>query len=114
MKVMRRALAVAGLLLGMAPAEARAECSQVFVTGYTPAVGPRTADGTETRGAEWTVAAVDPSVIPLQSSVAVEGLGTFRAADTGGGVRGYWVDVLTSTVAEARAITGWYRACWWR
>ncbi len=45
--------------------------------------------------------AVDPSVIPLGSTVWVQGLGTFLAADTGSLVRGAHLDVYSLSYAEA-------------
>lgn len=109
---MTRALLVAALL-ALAPGTARAEtCREFRITGYASEVyGGTTADGTPTRGNEWRIAATDPDVIPLGTSVWVEGVGVVRAADTGPGVRGYHVDVLTRTVAEAYAITGWGLVC---
>lgn len=40
------------------------------------------------------VVAVDPRVIPLGSTVWLEGLGNFLAADTGGGIKGNAIDVF--------------------
>jgi uncharacterized protein YabE (DUF348 family) len=39
------------------------------------------------------IVAVDPSVIPLRSRVYVPGYGVAIAGDTGGGVRGKWIDL---------------------
>jgi 3D (Asp-Asp-Asp) domain-containing protein len=47
--------------------------------------------------------AVDPSVIPLGSTVWVQGLGTFLATDTGSLVRGAHLDVFTLSYADALA-----------
>jgi N-acetylmuramoyl-L-alanine amidase len=41
--------------------------------------------------------AVDPTVIPLGSTVWIQGLGTFLAADTGSLVRGAHLDVFGSS-----------------
>ena len=113
---MRRAITVAVLalaLLGASVGEAEESCGEFRVTGYASEQYPGfTADGTRTLGNEWTIVAVDPAVIPLGSTVWIEGLGEFRAADTGAGVLGRHLDVLTYTVAEAYALTGTYRACW--
>jgi 3D (Asp-Asp-Asp) domain-containing protein len=49
------------------------------------------------------VVAVDPSVIPLGSTVWVQGLGTFLAADTGSLVRGAHLDVFSLDYGEALA-----------
>lgn len=47
------------------------------------------------------VIAVDPSVIPLGTTVWVEGYGVAIAGDTGGAIRGNKIDVHVPTVAEA-------------
>jgi 3D (Asp-Asp-Asp) domain-containing protein len=47
--------------------------------------------------------AVDPAVIPLGSTVWIQGLGTFLAADTGSLVRGAHVDVFGWSYQEAIA-----------
>ncbi|MBO0481432.1 peptidase M23 [Enterococcus sp. MSG2901] len=47
--------------------------------------------------------AVDPSVIPLNSIVNVEGYGVAIAADTGGAIKGNIIDVHFATVAECVA-----------
>jgi 3D (Asp-Asp-Asp) domain-containing protein len=39
------------------------------------------------------IVAVDTSVIPLRSRVYVPGYGVAIAGDTGGGVRGKWIDL---------------------
>ncbi len=59
------------------------------VTAYTIQGG--TATGTQTH---WGTVAVDPRVIPLGSKIRIDGFEeTFVAEDTGGGVRGNWVDI---------------------
>ncbi len=59
------------------------------ITAYTISGG--TATGTQTR---WGTVAVDPRVIPLGSKIRIDGFEeTFVAEDTGGGVRGNWVDI---------------------
>jgi 3D (Asp-Asp-Asp) domain-containing protein len=45
--------------------------------------------------------AVDPAVIPLGSTVWIQGLGTFLAADTGSLVRGAHLDVFGLSYSEA-------------
>lgn len=47
------------------------------------------------------VIAVDPRVIPLGSKVYVDGYGYAVAADTGGAIKGYKIDVFLSSTAEA-------------
>ncbi len=42
------------------------------------------------------VIAVDPRVIPLGTKVYVEGYGYAVAADTGGAIKGYKIDVILS------------------
>ncbi|HZS24023.1 MAG TPA: 3D domain-containing protein [Gaiellaceae bacterium] len=49
------------------------------------------------------VVAVDPSVIPLGTRLAVPGYGEGVAADTGGAVRGDTIDLWFPTLAQARA-----------
>lgn len=52
------------------------------------------------------IVAVDPSVIPLERNIRIDGLGTYETRDTG--VRGNAIDVLVGSTAEAYALTGWY------
>lgn len=47
------------------------------------------------------VIAVDPRIIPLGSRVYVEGYGYATAADTGGAIKGYSIDVFFSSIADA-------------
>lgn len=47
------------------------------------------------------IIAVDPSVIPLGSKVYVEGYGLALAADIGGGIKNYEIDILVPTEQEA-------------
>jgi len=70
----------------------------VTTTGYS-------LDGTTATGLAvgWGVAAVDPSVIPLGTTMTVPGYGTAVAADTGGAVTGATVDLWFPTVAQALA-----------
>jgi len=74
-----------------------------WITGYTW-TGARTATGTYPH---WGTVAVDPTVIPLGSTVYIQGLGVFHAEDTGGGVVGEHVDVFVDSVAEAYQLTGY-------
>jgi uncharacterized protein YabE (DUF348 family) len=75
----------------------------VWSTYYTAASagGSRTATGT---GVYKGIVAVDPRYIPLGTRMYVPGYGYALAADTGGGVKGYWLDVA---YGEGEAID-WY------
>jgi uncharacterized protein YabE (DUF348 family) len=68
----------------------------VWATYYTAASagGSTTATGT---GVYKGIIAVDPSVIPLGTSMYVPGYGYGIAADTGGGVEGYFIDLAYGT-----------------
>ncbi|MHB0868790.1 MAG: LysM peptidoglycan-binding domain-containing protein [Chloroflexota bacterium] len=67
------------------------------LTAYS--IQGRTATGSATR---WGVVAVDPRVIPLGSRLRIDGFEeTFVAEDTGGGIRGNWVDVWFQDFGEA-------------
>ncbi|MGZ4291463.1 MAG: 3D domain-containing protein [Gaiellaceae bacterium] len=70
----------------------------VSATGY--ALGGRTSTGL-TVG--WGVAAVDPSVIPLDTHMTGPGYGEGVAADTGGAVSGATIDLWFPTIAQASA-----------
>jgi 3D (Asp-Asp-Asp) domain-containing protein len=73
------------------------------ITGYT-ATGNRTATGT---WPHWGTVAVDKRVIPLGSTVYIQGLGAFHAEDTGGAVLGDHIDVFVNSAAEAYQLTGY-------
>lgn len=49
----------------------------------------------------WYTIAVDPSVIRLNSTVYIDGYGTFKAQDTGGAIKGNRIDVCVSSHSEA-------------
>lgn len=52
-----------------------------------------------------TTIAVDPSVIPMGSTVYIEGVGFRVAQDTGGGVKGKHIDILVNGHNEALSQT---------
>jgi 3D (Asp-Asp-Asp) domain-containing protein len=70
----------------------------VTATGYS--LKGRTATGV---AVAYGIAAVDPSVIPLGTSMSVPGYGAAVAADTGGAVQGARIDLWFPTQAEALA-----------
>ena len=70
----------------------------VTATGY--ALKGKTATGVPVG---WGVVAVDPSFIPLGTSMSVPGYGEGVAADTGGAVDGAHIDLWFPTREEARA-----------
>jgi len=76
----------------------------VSMTATAYSAGGTTASG---RPAEWGVVAVDPKVIPLGTKVYVETpdgryiYGTAIAADTGGAIKGYKIDICVNTRKEA-------------
>jgi len=75
----------------------------VTSTSYTPYdSGSITAAGYNIRAnPNMKLIAVDPRVIPLGSKVWVEGYGVAIAGDTGGDIKGYRIDVLLPTKAQA-------------
>jgi 3D (Asp-Asp-Asp) domain-containing protein/peptidoglycan hydrolase CwlO-like protein len=70
----------------------------VVATAYS--LPGRTASG---RPVGWGAVAVDPSVIPMGSRLAVPGYGLGVAADVGSAIRGARIDLWFPTVAQARA-----------
>jgi len=74
-----------------------------WITGYTW-TGSKTRTGTYPH---WGTVAVDPRVIPLGSTVYIQGLGQFRAEDTGGAINGRRVDVFVASAAQAYQLTGY-------
>lgn len=72
---------------------------RMYATSYSPARSgtPITAPWYGRTRLGWTlrkgIVAVDPSVIPLQTRLYVPGYGFAVAGDTGGGVRGRWIDL---------------------
>jgi len=81
------------------------------ITGYNRMeYSGRTYDGTHIRTSEPIAAASWD--IPIDSVVVVEGIGSFRVADRGGGLGSSgWVDIATWSRAEAFAITGRRHVC---
>ncbi|HEY8285673.1 MAG TPA: 3D domain-containing protein [Chloroflexota bacterium] len=56
--------------------------------------------------------AVDPSVVPLGTTITIDGIGRCRANDTGGAVMGAMVDVWVSDARTAYQLTGGYTIHW--
>ena len=78
----------------------------ISMTATAYSAGGTTASGLP---AQWGVVAVDPNVIPLGTKVYVETpdgkyiYGTAVAADTGGAIKGYKIDICVNTRKEAYA-----------
>ncbi|MBM7094403.1 peptidoglycan-binding protein [Bacillus sp. H-16] len=71
-------------------------------TAYCNGCSGITATGLDLRSKpDKKVIAVDPSVIPLGSTVHVEGYGTFIAGDTGGAIRGNKIDIFMPSREDA-------------
>lgn len=101
-----------GLSLAVAPSVGRAYsyCTNFWVTGYVRGHGNNyTYDGTSVWSYEPIAAA--SWEVPIDAYVSVDGLGTYRIADRGGGL--YWrhIDILVDTVWEAYELTGSYYVC---
>jgi 3D (Asp-Asp-Asp) domain-containing protein len=76
----------------------------VQLTAYSASVEEGTAWGITRVGTRVRpgVVAVDPAVIPLGSRLRIEGLaGTYRAEDTGGGIRGAHIDIFMESRSAA-------------
>lgn len=69
-------------------------------TAYLPTDGSST--GTTATGipATYGIVAVDPRVIPLGTRVFIPGYGEALAADTGGAIKGYKIDLCMESYAE--------------
>jgi 3D (Asp-Asp-Asp) domain-containing protein len=80
---------------------------QVWVTGYDlygiTATGVPTGSG---------ICAVDPYTIPLGTHIAIAGVGSCVAADTGPAVVGAHIDVWVPDYQSAVNLTGYYTASW--
>jgi 3D (Asp-Asp-Asp) domain-containing protein/peptidoglycan hydrolase CwlO-like protein len=101
-RVVERAQAVQSQV-GMAPASgsplvAAFRSITVTATGYS--LPGRTATGLPVGPG---IIAVDPAVIPLGTWMTIPGYGEGVAADTGGAVQGYTIDLWFPTVADALA-----------
>ncbi|HWJ02583.1 MAG TPA: 3D domain-containing protein, partial [Verrucomicrobiae bacterium] len=72
-------------------AEIVVEASAYTFTGHNTATGVPPRVG---------LIAVDPRVIPLGTKLYVEGYGPAIAADTGGGIKGYKIDVFFNTLKD--------------
>lgn len=81
-----------------APISAGAQSLTVTATGYS--LPGQTATGLPVG---FGVVAVDPSVIPLGTRLTIPGYGEGVAADTGGAVQGYTIDLWFPTLEAARA-----------
>ena len=80
------------------PIAPRGNSLTVVATGYS--IRGHTATGAPTG---WGVVAVDPSVIPLGTTMTIPGYGSGVAADTGSAIQGATIDLWFPTVAQARA-----------
>jgi len=69
-------------------------------TVYCYTINGRTVTGVQT---STEVVAVDPQVIPLHTRIFIQGVGWRTALDTGGGIKGYKLDIWLPTLAECRA-----------
>ncbi len=76
----------------------------MVATGYW--ADPSWSDGYTAIGMVATkgIVAVDPRVIPLRTRLYVEGYGFALAADVGGAIKGYRIDLCFDTSAEAWAV----------
>jgi 3D (Asp-Asp-Asp) domain-containing protein len=85
-------------------------CFEGRVTGYVRSeYGPLTYDGTPI-GTDEAIAAASWD-IPIDSSVEIDGLGSYRIADRGMLGSSGWVDVAVWSRPEAYAATGVRRMC---
>lgn len=105
-------IALAGLA-DAAPSESApddAYCRTMRITGYSRyEYSGHTYDGTPILTGEPIVAASWD--VPIDSTVEIEGLGTYRVADRGMLGSSGWIDVAVWSRADAFAITGWREVC---
>ncbi|MBO6179306.1 MAG: peptidoglycan-binding protein [Selenomonadaceae bacterium] len=85
------------------PAKRAGKTITMHATAYSPqdpGVGKYTATGARVRKG---IVAVDPKVIPLGTKLYIEGYGEAVAADVGGGIKNYVIDIAFDTHSEAIA-----------
>ncbi len=77
------------------------EVMTMRATAYLPTDGSAT--GTTAMGipATYGIVAVDPRVIPLGTRVYIPGYGEALAADTGGAIKGYKIDLCMESYSQA-------------
>jgi 3D (Asp-Asp-Asp) domain-containing protein len=71
-------------------------------TGKTPSHPEYGITFSGVRAEEGRTVAVDPKIIPLGSTVYIEGVGIRKAEDTGSAIKGSKIDVFMNDVSEAR------------
>jgi 3D (Asp-Asp-Asp) domain-containing protein len=71
-------------------------------TGKTPSHPQYGITYSGVKAEEGRTVAVDPKVIPLGSTVYIEGIGIRKAEDTGSAIKGSKIDVFMNDVGEAR------------
>ena len=93
-------------VLGSRGAYAGAKTLTVLATAYDPGPGScgKYADGHTCNGkrAGYGIIAVDPKMVPLGAKLFVPGYGYGIAADVGGAIKGYHVDLGFNSAAGAR------------
>lgn len=89
------------------------EClGSFYITGYTPSPSENGGSTVTAMGDNlwnsvgWAIAA-DPRVLPMNTKVYIDGIGTRVVRDTGGAIKGNKIDVLVSSNSESYAITGY-------
>lgn len=80
---------------------AYSQAMDMEATAYLPTDG--SAEGITAMGipATYGIVAVDPDVIPLGSKVYIPGYGEALAADTGGAIQGYKIDLCMESYSQA-------------
>ncbi len=82
---------------GTTPSSLSGTTITMEATAYDPSVGDTTASGLPAAVGR---VAVDPTVIPLGTQLYIEGYGYAVAADTGGAIKGYKIDLFFNTYEE--------------